>query len=78
MSVNEVKQKTCIEEQLRKYIRKSIKEVLIKNKSLNENNFDSKEEFIEYLEDTLIPDLIDSGLDATANDFKEAIYWMKR
>lgn len=44
---------------------------------LNEASFDSKEEFIQYLEDTLIPDLRAGGSDATADDFEEAIFWLK-
>lgn len=39
--------------------------------------FNTQEEFINFLEKTLIPDLIDSGRDMTADDFKEAIHWMK-
>jgi hypothetical protein len=31
------------------------------------------DDFIEFLETTLIPDLLDSGYDATAEDFQEAI-----
>jgi len=40
--------------------------------------FDSKEDFINFLENTLIPDLKASGTDATAEDFEEAIYWMNQ
>lgn len=40
--------------------------------------FDSSAEFIEYLEDTLIPDLLESGRRSTAADFKEAIYWITK
>lgn len=40
--------------------------------------FKSKEEFINYLELTLIPDLDDSGATFTAEDFREAIYWLRR
>jgi len=39
-------------------------------------NFKSQEEFIAFLEETLIPDLEESGKVETAQDFKEAIYWM--
>ena len=39
--------------------------------------WDSKEEFIEYLTYTLIPDLKDSGLDATAEDFETAVHFIK-
>lgn len=34
-------------------------------------------EFIEFLENTLIPDLHDSGMHATAEDFETAVYFMK-
>ena len=37
----------------------------------------SKERFIEYLEDTLIPDFIESGMEYTAEDFKTAVYYLK-
>lgn len=33
----------------------------------------NKKEFLEYLETTLIPDLIESGHDATAGDFLIAV-----
>jgi hypothetical protein len=39
--------------------------------------FKSAAEYINYLEDTLIPDLKKAGSDATAQDFEEAIHWMK-
>lgn len=39
-------------------------------------HFASKQEFIEYLRLTLIPDLVSSGRKATAEDFLEAIHWM--
>lgn len=40
--------------------------------------FKNKEEYIDYLEDTLIPDLKEAGSDATAQDFEEAIHWLKK
>lgn len=40
-------------------------------------NFISSEEFVSYLEDTLIPDLRESGSDATADDFEEAVFWIE-
>ena len=39
-------------------------------------NFTSPEDFAEYLEETLIPDLEANGSQATADDFKEAVYWI--
>lgn len=36
----------------------------------------SKQEFIEYLVDTLIPDLRESGRDCTADDFETAVRFM--
>ena len=42
-----------------------------------EEDWSSKEEFIEYLENTLIPDLQDSGSMATAEDFATAVRFMK-
>ena len=38
--------------------------------------FDSSAEYIEYLQTTLIPDLLESGRRSTAKDFEEAIYWI--
>jgi hypothetical protein len=37
----------------------------------------SKQEFIAYLVGTLIPDLKESGSDATANDFAAAVLFMQ-
>ena len=34
-------------------------------------------DFIEYLKKTLIPDLIDSGRSATAEDFETAVFFME-
>ena len=39
--------------------------------------WDSKQEFIEYLTYTLIPDFKESGLEATAEDFETAVYYME-
>jgi hypothetical protein len=51
------------------------------NKEKNMNNtttgWDSKQDFVEYLTDTLIPDLKESGMDATAEDFETAVHFMK-
>ena len=37
----------------------------------------SKKVFIRFLEDTLIPDLKESGMEFTAEDFETAVYYMK-
>lgn len=37
----------------------------------------TREEFIAYLRETLIPDLRESGRDATADDFQTAIEFME-
>jgi hypothetical protein len=42
----------------------------------NVPNFENKEEFIEYLKETLIPDLECQGFNQLGEDFREAIYWM--
>jgi hypothetical protein len=36
-------------------------------------NFKRPSEFTEYLRNTLVPDLLDSGSQATAEDFEEAV-----
>jgi len=41
-------------------------------------NFNSAREFTQYLVDVLIPDLRESGSDATADDFTEAVYWIAK
>lgn len=41
-------------------------------------NFKSIEELCQFLEDTLIPDLKESGTVETAHDFEEVIYWLKK
>ena len=38
--------------------------------------FDSASEYIDFLESTLIPDLMDSGKRRMAQDFQEAVYWL--
>ena len=37
----------------------------------------TKRDFIDYLRNTLIPDLRESGRDATADDFETAIKFME-
>ena len=44
-----------------------------RDEDLGEEEWSSKEEFIEYLETILIPDLQDSGSTATADDFMTAV-----
>jgi len=41
------------------------------------SNFKNRYEFIDFLNDTLIPDLKETGLTATAEDFEEAVKYMK-
>jgi hypothetical protein len=41
-------------------------------------HFKTKEDFINFLKNTLIPDLRRSGTNETADDFEEAIYWMTK
>jgi len=43
----------------------------------NGPNFRTADDFCDYLESTLIPDLFESGNDATAEDFQEAVYWIR-
>jgi hypothetical protein len=40
-------------------------------------HYASPEDFIDFLNETLIPDLIDSGKYGIANDFMEAIFWIR-
>lgn len=40
-------------------------------------NHSTKEEFMEYLENQLIPDLKEAGAESTAEDFEEALHWMR-
>jgi hypothetical protein len=59
-----------------RYIRNQIKgnkKIMAKFKK----NFKTKEQFINFLQNSLIPDLKESGKNETANDFMEAIYWIK-
>jgi len=51
---------------------------------MNKNNttekariWSSKKVFIGFLENTLIPDLKESGMEFTAEDFETAVYYMK-
>tara|TARA_R110000824_G_scaffold41862_1_gene124081 strand:+ start:801 stop:965 length:165 start_codon:yes stop_codon:yes gene_type:complete len=46
-------------------------------KNIRHNDW-TKKDFIDFLQDTLIPDLRDSGLDATADDFDTAIFFMRQ
>ena len=39
-------------------------------------SYDNAQYFVDFLQDTLIPDLIASGHYATAHDFAEAVYWL--
>lgn len=41
-------------------------------------NFNTVTEYVSYLENPLIPDLRESGKDATADDFQEAIDWISK
>ena len=36
-----------------------------------------QEDFVYFLEDTLIPDLVDSGMEFTAQDFEEGIIYLR-
>lgn len=36
----------------------------------------TRDEFVEYLQNQLIPDLMDSGHEATADDFKVAVHFI--
>tara|TARA_R110002110_G_scaffold127916_2_gene307250 strand:+ start:4880 stop:5095 length:216 start_codon:yes stop_codon:yes gene_type:complete len=47
------------------------------NKTKQNKWKENKAEFIDFLEATLIPDLEASGMDATAEDFKTAVYFMR-
>ena len=39
--------------------------------------FNTASEYVAYLRETLIPDLRDSGSEATADDFDEAVHWLQ-
>ena len=45
-------------------------------KNIHHNGW-TKKDFIDFLQSTLIPDLIDSGLEATADNFDTAIFFME-
>lgn len=49
----------------------------LKPKILDPFNGWSRDDFIEYLQDQLIPDMIEAGRPATADDFRTAIGFMK-
>ena len=40
------------------------------------NGWDDKDDFVEYLVTNLIPDLKESGMEATAEDFESAVFFM--
>ena len=40
------------------------------------NNWDDKDDFVEYLVTNLIPDLKESGMEATAQDFESAVFFI--
>jgi len=39
-------------------------------------SFKNPQQFVDFLEDRLIPDLKESGHEATAHDLMEAVYWL--
>lgn len=39
-------------------------------------NYRGAEDFVDFLQSTLIPDLMESDKKSTAKDFREAIYWI--
>ena len=41
------------------------------------NGWEDKQDFIDFLVTTLIPDLKDSGMEATAEDFESAVFFMR-
>ena len=45
-------------------------------KNIRHNDW-TKKDFIDFLQSTLIPDLRDSGLDAKADNFDTAIFFMR-
>jgi hypothetical protein len=47
-------------------------------REMGPNDWRNKEEFVSYLESTLIPDLRESGRDATADDFQTAVYFIRQ
>ena len=40
------------------------------------HGWDSKADFVIHLVENLIPDLIESGMEATAEDFESAVFFM--
>lgn len=38
----------------------------------------ARQHFLQYLEHTLIPDLLESGRDGTADDFRRAIKYIRQ
>ena len=40
------------------------------------NEWENKDEFVEYLVENLIPDLKESGMEATAQDFESAVFFI--
>jgi len=42
------------------------------------NGWDDKADFVEYLVENLIPDLKESGMEATAEDFESAVFFMRQ
>ena len=60
---------------MKKYVKK------FKEEKLDESfrpNFKSVYDFVNYLSRTLIPDLKKSSMEATAQDFQEAIFWITK
>jgi len=60
--------------------RQNIKAILTEKKKGSfqfEQNFDTADDFITFLETTLIPDLKDSGKTETANDFEKGVELLK-
>jgi len=43
----------------------------------NKHDWEDKQDFISFLKHTLIPDLKESGMDATAEDFETAVYFIE-
>lgn len=41
-------------------------------------NFATVGDYKEYIREVLIPDLLESGNESTAEDFEEAIYWLEK
>ena len=43
----------------------------------NKHDWEDKRDFISFLKHTLIPDFKESGMDATAEDFETAVYFIE-